>query len=295
MAPDQTTGGDADTQAGNEPLISPEILKTLGLDFEPPSGDSNSDDNKQDSSGTDSQSSATEPDEALRAAARQAGEEEGYARARRELEEERARETEELKRSGEYQDFQRKYRDRISQLGKDDFAQRFLQADTVPAIQAILKEVQDEFNSHHADGLKLYRDEAVASVAKDYTDQLFEAIGLTLSKETQESLTQAHEARPPSERNWKTFVQDIVDAARKDTLTAAKANEIAQAAVAKVAKDEKWLRARLSQVSAPGSSSSSSSTPSDDDALIQRYARGEAVDTKLVQAALSRLSDAKIV
>ena len=295
-SPDLTEGGDVGDAAGNEPLLSPELLAQLGLNIgsdtdsqRQESSDSN------DSSNTESNSQATEPDEELREAARKAGEEDGYLRAKRELDEQQAAAQEELKRSGEYQDFQKRYRDRIASFESDDLATRFLQANTGTEVKAVLADIKEQFNSHHADGLKLYKDEAIASVAADYTDQIFDSVGSALGEDTKKAITEAHEARKPSERSWKAFVTDLVDAARKDTYTSAKANEVAQAAVAKVAKDEKWLRARLSQLSAPGSSGTHSSTPSDDESILARYSRGEAVDKKLVQQALARLSDAKIV
>ena len=286
-----TEGGEVGTEAvqgsesGDEPLISPEMLKSLGLDFTEPTTPPPST-----PPGTEPPPPATEPDEELREAARAAGLEEGYARARRELEETQAAAQEELRRSGEYQDFQKRYRDRISSFDSQDLAQKFLAASTVTETLEVLKEVKEEFNSHHADGLKLYKDEAIATVAADYTGQLFDSIGTALGEETKASLVQAHEARKPNERSWKVFVQDLVDAARKDTLTQTKAVEVAQAAVAKVARDEAWLRARLSQITAPGSTSlRQPSTPTDDQSVINRAARGEAVDMKQLNEALARL------
>lgn len=297
MAPDPTTGLDAETK-GDEPLISPELAKTLGLNLgdqltvqqqapapelgkEPPA--------------TESTLSATEPEEELREAARKAGDEEGYLRARRELEE---RTKDEVARNQQVQDFARleqNFRDRIGKINSPEMTGRLMQANTAAEIQGVLKEIADEFNSHHADGLKLYEVEATTAVAQDYTDQLFEGIGSALGEDAKASILKAHNERAPQERTWQTFVNDLVSQARTGTLTEAKANEIAATAVAKVAKDEKWLRARLSQVSSPGATGSTSVTPSDDTTLLDRYSRGEAVDAKLVEQALARLSDAKII
>ena len=284
-APDPTEGGGDGTQNQDELLISPDVLRQLGLNIDdaPPQPPPDI------PPGTEPPATATEPDEELREAARKAGEEEGYARAKRELDDSQAKASEELKRSGDYQDFQKRYRDRISSLGNEELAHKFLGANSVTEVTEVLKAVQEEFNSHHADGLKLYRDEAIATVAADYTDQLFESIGSALSEEAKSSILQAHEARKPAERSWKVFVQDLVDAARKDTLTQAKAVEVAQAAVAKVARDEKWLRARLTQLSAPGAIGSHPSTPTDDQSIINRYSRGEAVDDKQLKQALARV------
>ena len=287
--PDATEGGGGGTETGSEPLLSPEILASLGLNLDPQPPASS------DPPSTEPPPPATEPDEELREAARKAGAEEGYLRAKRELDEQQAAAQEELKRSGEYQDFQKRYRDRIASFESDDLATRFLQANTATEVKQVLETLKEQFNSHHADGLKLYKDEAIASVAADYTDQIFDSVGSALGEDAKKAITEAHEARKPTERSWKAFVTDLVDAARKDTYTATKANEIAQAAVAKVAKDEQWLRARLSQLSAPGKTGNYSSSPTDDESILARYSRGEAVDKKLVQQALSRLSDAKIV
>ena len=284
-APDPTTGGGGGTENQDEPLISPDVLRQLGLNIE----DAPAQPPNDTPPGTEPPPPATEPDEELRAAARKAGDEEGYARARRELEETQAKAQEELKRSGEYQDFQKRYRDRISSFDSQELANKFLGASTVSETLEVLKEVKEEFNSHHADGLKLYKDEAIATVAADYTDQLFDSVGSVLSEEAKKSILESHEARKPADRSWKVFVQDLVDAARKDTLTQAKAVEVAQAAVAKVARDEKWLRARLTQLSAPGATGSHPSTPTDDQSIINRAARGEAVDMKQLNQALARV------
>lgn len=291
-APDLTEGGGGGTAANDEPLLSPEILKSLGLDIEPPKTEPPA---SNDPLGTEPPPPATEPDEELRVAARKAGEEEGYLRAKRELDEQAARAQEELKRSADYQDFQKRYRDRIASFESDDLAQKFLNANTGTEVKQVLAELKEQFNSHHADGLKLYKDEAIAAVAADYTDQIFDSIGSALGEDTKKAITEAHEARKPHERSWKTFVQDLVDAARKDTYTSAKANEIAQAAVAKVAKDEKWLRARLSQISTPSGAGTHPTSPSDDSSLIARAARGEEVNMKDLEKALARVSDTKLI
>jgi hypothetical protein len=298
---DSTKGGNEGTKGDDAPLLSAELITKLGLDgsdliiaAEPGEADSKAD-GAEGKSTTEPGDNATEEDddvEAVRAKARKAGEEEGVAKARKESEAAARKAADDARDEAAATKFQETFKNRIAAISSDDMVQKLVSANTAADLKAVLGEIAESFNAHHADGMKLYEPQVEARLAQDYTEQLFEAVDVALSAEAGDKLLEAHEARAKEGKaNWQGVVTDVVMAAREGYLSQAKAEELAATALTTAAKNEKWLRARLSQVNSPGSRAATGRGLGGTSGMeiIEAHARGEHVDAKTLREAHAAL------